>query len=661
VKVHIFPAACDVWHHKPLFTASLYKSLSISIAKKSLDYTTEIGALSIKIDALIDLIESYKGKNDLASAYKYAELLIQSKDSLSNSEKTKAMAEMESRFQTEKKQQKIERQLLQLDKKNAELKQQEILKIAYLIGFLLMILLAAAILRSFYAKKKANSVLSEKNAEIMQQKEEIQTQAEMLLEINAELEKLSIIAQKTDNAIVIANQNTEIEWVNDAFCKLYGYNFEDFIKHVGKTILKASTNPEIKELIDSCLTSKQSISYVSKNKNKEGQDIWIQTLITPLIEDNIVKKLIAIDSDITEQKNAEFEISKQRDTITEQKKEITDSILYAENIQKAIMPSLSILETSFTDFFIIYKPKNIVSGDFYWTKKIEESVFCCVADCTGHGVPGAFMSMLGIALLNEISNSILSENLKVNTILNKLRELLISSLNQTGRKTETMDGMDISLIAIKPQAQSSKLQIPSSKLQEEESKQLSANSDMFTTSTLNINRACELNEVKHQTSNVFKAQWSGAKNPLWIIKSPKSKIPPFKWCLGDLSLKAHEIENNSNSLNLELGALFFELKPDKMPIGLSDSFEKSFTLNEFVLEKNDIVYLFSDGYSDQFGGSNGRKIMSRNFKNTLSINSHKSMLEQKTEILSELNKWMNPENTDSYEQIDEITILGIQI
>lgn len=136
----------------------------------------------------------------------------------------------------------------------------------------------------------------------------------------------------------------------------------------------------------------------------------------------------------------------QRDTILNQKEQILDSIRYAERIQSAILPPVSHLSDQLSDHFILFKPRDIVSGDFYWTTLQESKLFIAVADCTGHGVPGAFLSMLGISSMNEIINQ--NRQLRANQILERLRDFVIKSLHQTGSKGETQDGIEIALCII---------------------------------------------------------------------------------------------------------------------------------------------------------------------------------------------------------------------
>lgn len=145
-------------------------------------------------------------------------------------------------------------------------------------------------------------------------------------------------------------------------------------------------------------------------------------------------------------KERTLEISRQKEKIEHQNKHITDSINYAKNIQNAVLPPFEFISKKLSDFFILFRPRDIVSGDFYWMSQKEDTVIVAAVDCTGHGVPGAFMSMLGVALLNEIVNQ--QENLESDVILNELRTNVIKSLRQTGKRGEANDGMDMALVVI---------------------------------------------------------------------------------------------------------------------------------------------------------------------------------------------------------------------
>jgi len=264
------------------------------------------------------------------------------------------------------------------------------------------------------------------------------------------------------------------------------------------------------------------------------------------------------------------------------------------------------LEKYVSDSFILFKPKDIVSGDFYWINKVNDWLIVAVVDCTGHGVPGAFMSMLGISFLNEIVRK--NEIMQTNQILNHLRVSIIDALNQTGNSDEQKDGMDISLLAIK----------------------------------------------YDENSDIFDAQWSGANNPLWIVKSEKLKV---KSDISTSSMTELSVVERSRDTNLTIlqSSNLTEVKGDTMPISIHNRMD-DFTMHEFKLQKGDLVYLKTDGFEDAMGGAIGKKILSKNLKQILLDNCNLPMLEQKIFLENYLTNWIG-----LGEQIDDVTILGIKI
>lgn len=289
-------------------------------------------------------------------------------------------------------------------------------------------------------------------------------------------------------------------------------------------------------------------------------------------------------SDITERVKAAEKIKKQKseieqqheelktqsEYITAQNRKITDSIKYASRIQAAVLPQYDYIKKLLPRHFILFKPRDIVSGDFYWATAKNDKVVFVAADCTGHGVPGAFMSMLGVSFLNEIVNK--NPISTAGFILDNLRDYVKSTLSQEGKADEAKDGMDLSLCII-----------------DKESKKL---------------------------------QFAGAHNPLIYFRN------------GNL----HEI------------------KADKMPIGIHASEETHFTNHVLDIEKDDIFYMFSDGYHDQLGGDKRRKLMKKPFKRLLGEIHQKPLAEQK-EILDKENvDWIG-----NYEQIDDIIVVGFKI
>ncbi len=294
------------------------------------------------------------------------------------------------------------------------------------------------------------------------------------------------------------------------------------------------------------------------------------------------------------------EIEAQRDKIENQRNKIEDihhevsqSIDYAQRLQQSIFPEEKVLKKFFADEFVFFRPKDKVSGDFYWWTHIEDHTVITATDCTGHGVPGAYMSMLGISFLREIVNKEYITHPGV--ILRKLRREVIKVLKQKGELGEQKDGMDMALVSI------------------------------------------------NKDTNLL--QFAGANNPLYIVTRNKLDFKnPEKVKLFEPS---KEIPNCSSFL--------YEIKPDKMPIAIYDKMNK-FINHEIQLYEGDQIYMFSDGYADQFGGPKGKKFKYKAFKCMLLEHSKKPMHEQKQIIEDTFQVWKG-----DLEQIDDVVVLGIKI
>jgi ligand-binding sensor domain-containing protein/serine phosphatase RsbU (regulator of sigma subunit) len=260
----------------------------------------------------------------------------------------------------------------------------------------------------------------------------------------------------------------------------------------------------------------------------------------------------------------------QRDRIEHQQEELQSSIRYAHRIQTAVRTPHNIIKDLISDYFILDMPRDIVSGDFYWVAEKEKHIFFAAADSTGHGVPGAFMSMLGIAGFNEILAGHCGVN--ANDFLGLLRDHIKKALHNTGEEGDAMDGMDVALCII-----------------DRENKKLS---------------------------------FSGANNPLYLIRD--------------------------NEL--------IEYKESKMPIGWHTRDIEPFTEHQIDLKKGDCLYIFSDGYPDQFGGERGKKFMYKAFKNLL-VEIHKKDMPEQAKILENtIIEWKG-----EHEQVDDILVMGVCI
>jgi len=286
-------------------------------------------------------------------------------------------------------------------------------------------------------------ILVAQREELLSQKEELEVQQEQLQEYTKELEKLSIVAKETQNIIYIFDKLGNLEWFNESFSSLLGLpSFDKEQETIN--IRDISFNADIDEIINRCIIDKSAVSYDSVVLTKTGENKWYQTTLTPILnEKGDLEKLIAIDTDITTLKDYEKTVEDQKKRVEGQKKEITDSIRYARRIQESVLPAQENISKFLRDNFIIYLPKDIVSGDFYWYHKIEEKHIIIAVDCTGHGVPGAFMSIIGTYLLNNIilQNRILDPA----EILKQLNRKIKITLKADPVDKTSSDGMDVAL------------------------------------------------------------------------------------------------------------------------------------------------------------------------------------------------------------------------
>jgi serine phosphatase RsbU (regulator of sigma subunit) len=264
-------------------------------------------------------------------------------------------------------------------------------------------------------------------------------------------------------------------------------------------------------------------------------------------------------------------------------KNISDSINYAKRLQDAIIPSLSEVNKYIPNNFIFYKPKNVVSGDFYWIEQIDGCSYFAAADCTGHGVPGA---MVSVVCSNALNRSVKEFGItEPSKILDKTRELVIETFNKNGE--DVKDGMDIALCAFKGN----------------------------------------------------KVIYAGANNPLWIVRKTE--------------LLTNEQKENSSTLEQNEFSLI-EHKANKQPVGVHLNM-KDFTQEEILLHPSDSVYLFTDGYPDQFGGEKGKKFKYKPFKSMLIDLQTTPIKEQGQLVANHFDKWKG-----DLEQVDDVCVIGLQ-
>lgn len=418
---HSYNNIGDVYYDLKQYNRSIeYNMLSIAESKKN----NNAGTL---VNAYQSLSMAYRELKDYKNAYMYHEMFFTIKDSLLNIEKMEQMAEMSTRFETEKKDKELIKKDAEIQFSEVESKRRATQRNAFLVGFVLIALLALVILKNLRDKQKANAKL-------------------------------------TDAYGVIELKNRIVE---------------------------------------------------EKNKN------------------------------------------------------ITDSINYAKRIQSALLASGSLLQRNLPEYFVLYLPKDIVSGDFYWAHQSDDSFLICTGDCTGHGVPGAFMSLLSISSLNEI---VIEKKINApNLVLDQLRDKIIKVMNPEGSLQKSYEGMDGTL--------------------------------------------CRYNFKSNELS------FSGANNGVWIVSD------------GELR----------------------EYKGDKQPIGFHVD-AKPFALQQVKLKKSDIVYTYTDGYADQFGGEKGKKFKYKQLQSLLLSVSSQPMQDQKKLLEKALLDWKG-----GFEQVDDILLIGVKI
>ena len=308
------------------------------------------------------------------------------------------------------------------------------------------------------------------------------------------------------------------------------------------------------------------------------------------------------------------EIENQKDKVEEAHQEIRDSINYAKRIQNAILPADDLINELLPNSFVLYQPKDVVAGDFYWVAPLPTasphrgeiplslrgargSLFAA-ADCTGHGVPGAMVSVVCHNAMNRAVREFkLSEP---GMILDKTRDIVLEELSKSNE--DVKDGMDIAL--------------------------------------------CSLDGTT--------LKYAGAHNPLWIVRK-NQRHSEGRMTEESVDFKNSDSTSGTSSLNDEF--LLLEIKADKQPIGKFDN-PTPFTTHEIALQKGDSIYIFSDGYADQFGGERDKKFGSRRFKKLLLDIQDKSMEEQKNLLDNTLIAWMHEANA---EQLDDVCVIGIRV
>jgi len=382
---------------------------------------------------------------------------------------------------------------------------------------------------------------------------------------------LKAISEQYESAKRLANCYEKLNNKDSAYfyLKTYTHLKEEVIgEERQRELFKKESQYEYDKQLQKQQLIKKAEAAIVAEKEKRQTIIIISIVIVLLI---VVYFAIVLNKRLKTTRSQKQVIELQKFSLEQKNKEIIDSITYAKRIQDAMLTSVSYLQEEVTKLnaenFIVFKPKDIVSGDFYWFYVDGKTMYYMTADSTGHGVPGGFMSMLGINLLSEI---VIERKIKdPGTILNLLRDEIIRSL-----KTDegySMDGMDAVLCKV---------------------------------------------DTEKQT-----LEYAAANNSIYVVRE------------GQLN----------------------EYKSQKMPVGYMENFVP-FQTSKIMLQKGDVIYTFTDGFADQFGGPKGKKFKYSQLKNTFTGISHKPLKEQQYALNEQFEKWKG-----SLEQVDDVCIIGFKV
>lgn len=378
------------------------------------------------------------------------------------------------------------------------------------------------------------------------------------------------ILEKLNTLIVVLNTNGSVEYVSSAVNRMLGFRPEQLLgdNWWTKTRVNEPEAYKIKRVLMGHISAGRQTTHIFENelRTAQGGRKWIRWSVSFLNDEQIV----GIGYDITDKKQAEQRLLKAYTDLENKNKDITDSIFYAQRIQESILPSSGFLKERGVDSFVLYKPKDIVSGDYYWFYELDNKLYVAAVDCTGHGVPGAMMSMVANSILKEVFiNKRLTD---VAEILTQLDMELSGTINQKD-SLENNDGMDIGLVSLDK-----------------------------TTGTI---------------------EFAGAFRPMLISRKDGSIL---------------------------------EVSGSRYPIGFYSGISKKFDKQVIQAESGDNIYLFTDGYVDQFGGQHNKKLNRRNFKDLIQSMNGMTPGEQEAFLEYAFNNWKQDN-----EQTDDILVIGLHV
>jgi PAS domain S-box-containing protein len=376
------------------------------------------------------------------------------------------------------------------------------------------------------------------------------------------------ILDKLNALVVVLNNDGSADYVSDSARRLLGYQPEQLLGYNWWETTRFS-KPEGIEIRNKIMTLFRNNNGMTQTfehllRTKHGGQKWMRWNVSHFNEEQI----IGIGYDITDKKNSEKKLLEQNQKLLDQNKDITDSIVYARRIQESILQKEDAVKQIFRESFLLYKPKDIISGDYFWLYEDENYKYAAAVDCTGHGVPGAMMSMVANSIFKEVfMNQEISEPIDVLNALDKELERAI----QKNSGEPFNDGMDVGLVRIEKKS----------------------------------------GELK----------FAGAFRSALLVQN------------GEVS----------------------ELKGSRYPLGFYSGIEKVFEVRTARLKEGDQLYLYSDGFVDQFGGERNKKLNKVNFRELIRTASEMPMEEQEAFLEYSFNNWKQEE-----EQTDDVLVIGLK-
>ncbi len=538
----------------------------------------------------LTLSKFYEEQKDFEQAYKYLDISRNSSFEIADLENIKEVTreEMEYMFDQERALAETikEEQMAQLDR------DQKIINWA--TAFSAMSAVSLTIIIILFRKKKRKNqqlrlqrdtleqrskLLQMQQDEISQKNQELRATTEMLEERNKELQMLSAVAAYTSNSIYIIDREGKFIWFNDAFSRETHIPFSQL--HTHPALQVAAMTPETRAVYERVLETKKTQTYTAEMNHLGGEPFWVQSSGTPLLDEHgEITMIIWVSTNITE-------LHRAYEKIDLQNKEIHESMTYARRIQDAVQPMKIFSDEILGDHFIINMPRNIVSGDFHWVGyKNGLSVFT-VADCTGHGVPGAFISMLGQVMLNQTISKL--DQITAANILNHVRQGIILQLHQRDKDGALSDSIDASMFV-------------------------------------------------YDRENCM-IDYAGAYSHAYILRFG-TPDPDTEATCNDTGCKIITDESQP-------GVYLIRLKPNRMALGIDKRDTIPFTSINLKVAHGDIAYSTTDGFPDQFGGERQKRFNIANFEKLLLRSCRLSMDDQRRMLETTFLEWKGEyEQTD---------------